>query len=64
MLLQRLFIPDSPFFAVTVTGCMAENFQVGQELILANRTTRAWCRKIVQRVVDTDDGNCVLDLYL
>lgn len=62
MAIRALKIKESPFSAVTVSGRMNENFQVNEPLILFNPETRAWCPKIVERVVDSDDGNCVLDL--
>lgn len=57
------FINDSPRSAVSLSGQMNEDFSVGQVITLVNRLTLEWCKKIVQRVVDSDDGNCVLDLY-
>jgi hypothetical protein len=57
------FISECPLDAVSLSGKMSENFHSGQEIILVDRNTRRYCTKFVQRVVDTDDGNCVLDLY-
>lgn len=56
-------INESPLSAVTVSGRINEGFYPNQAIILVNRATRWYCEKIVQRVVHSDDGNCILDLY-
>lgn len=63
MVNNKFFISNCPLSAVTLSGKMDEGFHPGQEIILVNKETRQYCPKFVQRVVDTDDGNCVLDLY-
>jgi hypothetical protein len=57
------FINDCPLHAVTLSGTLDENFHPGQEITLVNRKTRRYCPKVIQRIVDAGDGNCVLDLY-
>jgi len=57
-----LQIKNNPYEAVSVSGKMNENFRVGELLMLQNTRTGQTCKKIVQRVVDNDDGNCVLDI--
>ena len=58
------FISECPLTAVTLSGRIHEGFYPDQQIILVNKATRRYCSKIVQRVVDSDDGNCILDLYL
>jgi hypothetical protein len=57
-----LQIKNDPYSAVSVSGKTNENFRVGELLILQSAQTGQTCKKIVQRVVDCDDGNCVLDI--
>ena len=57
-----LQIKNNPYDAVSVSGKMNENFRVGELLMLQSTRTGQTCKKIVQRVVDNDDGNCVLDI--
>ncbi len=62
MLRTPLQIKNNPYGAVSVSGKMNENFRVGELLILQSARTGQTCKKIVQRIVDCDDGNCVLDI--
>jgi hypothetical protein len=62
MVRPALKIQNNPYSAVSVTGKMNENFHEGEQLILQSLRTGLTCKKIVQRVVDNDDGNCVLDI--
>lgn len=62
MIRPALKIKNNPYSAVSVTGKMNENFLTGELLMLQSLKTGQTCKKIVQRVVDNDDGNCVLDI--
>jgi len=62
MLNNHFFINECPLFAVTLSGKMNEGFYTNQMIILVNKETRRYCPKIIKRVVDAGDGNCVLDL--
>jgi hypothetical protein len=57
-----LQIKNNPCGAVSVSGKLHENFCVGEMLILQSARTGQTCKKFVQRVVDCDDGNCILDI--
>jgi hypothetical protein len=57
-----LQIKNNPYAAVSVSGKINENFRRGELLMLQSARTGQICKKIVQRVVNCGDGNCVLDI--
>ena len=60
--IRKFFVAFNPRDAVSLSGRMSDGFYTGQLIILVDHRTRYWRLKLVERVVDAGDGDCMLDL--